>query len=167
MSFSLSRKADYALVALAALAEGRAGERGEARALSARAIAERYDLPVALLMNILKDLHRGGILESRRGPTGGYRLASPAGQVTMLSVIEAVDGPVKVALCCDDESGQDTEGECIACRVLAKCPVNPPMQQFNDMVRGFLGSITLADLLTEQTQVTLNSLKLNPVGVEP
>jgi DNA-binding IscR family transcriptional regulator len=61
-----------------------------------------------------------------------------------------------VALCCEDEeAGQPShEGEpCVACRVLAKCPIQSPMQQFDDLVRTFLSSVTLADLLNGKTSI--------------
>jgi Rrf2 family protein len=145
MAFSLTRKTDYALVALARLAEEATGGQ---RPLSARQIAEQYDLPLPLLMNVLKDLHRAQIVCSRRGASGGYMLCchDPA-EVTMLQVIEALEGPVKVALCCDDEPATAGAEPCVACRVMSKCPNVTPMQRFNDKVRQFLSGITLRDLL--------------------
>ena len=144
MSFSLSRKTDYALVALGRLAEEAAGAQ---RPLSARQIAEQYNLPLPLLMNILKDLHRSEIVCSRRGAAGGYMLCchDPA-EVSILQVIEALEGPVKVALCCDDEPAEGRE-PCSACRVMPLCPNVTPMQRLNDKVRDFLSKITLRDLI--------------------
>lgn len=144
MSFSLTRKTDYALVALAALAEHH-GADGEPEPLSAREIAGRFNLPLPLLMNVLKDLHRAKIVCSRRGAGGGYILCHDPGQVTMLQIIEANEGPVRVALCCDED---ETEKEpCAACRVLMRCPILTPMQKFDDMVRTFLAQVTLKDLM--------------------
>jgi Rrf2 family protein len=162
MSFSLTRKTDYALVALARLAEEAAGQQ---RPLSARQIAERYDLPLALLMNVLKDLHRAQIVCSRRGASGGYMLCchDPA-EVTMLQVIEALEGPVKVALCCDDEPATAGAEPCVACRVMSKCPNVTPMQRFNDKVRQFLSDITLKDLLEKESRVA-GQEPVNVIGV--
>lgn len=161
MSFSLTRKTDYALVALTALAEF--GEDGQRPTLSARQIAQRFDLPLALLMNVLKDLHKAGLVCSRRGAGGGYMLCHDPSEVSMLQIIEANEGPVRVALCCEDESAAQEEREhtheqepCVACRVLAKCPIQSPMQQFDDLVRAFLGSVTLQDLINgKQSPVAL------------
>lgn len=149
MSFSLTRKTDYALVALAALAEQ--GEDGQRHPLSAREIAERYKLPLPLLMNVLKDLHRAKIVCSRRGASGGYILCHDPAQVTMLQIIEANEGPVRVALCCDDEEEEAGKEPCAACRVILACPIATPMQRFDDMVRGFLSQVTLKDLMQNQT----------------
>ena len=144
MSFSLTRKTDYALVALARLADEAGGAQ---KPLSARQIAEQYGLPLPLLMNVLKELHKANIVCSRRGPSGGYMLCchDPA-EVTMLQIIEALEGPVKVALCCEDEESPGDE-PCVACRVLARCPNVTPMQKFNDLVRAFLSQVTLKDLI--------------------
>lgn len=153
MSLTLTRKTDYALVALAALAEQ---QQEEGEPLSARQIAERHQLPLPLLMNLLKDLHKGKILCSRRGPSGGYLLCHDPGDVHLLDVIEAIEGTVKVALCCDEDN---TDDACTACQVMAACPIVKPMQRFNDMLRGFLDKITLADLIDREAS-PLNDLKI-------
>ncbi len=129
MSFSLTRKTDYAFVALAVLAEEAAGE---GRALSARQIAEAHHLPASLLMNVLKDLQRAKVVCARRGAGGGYILCHDPALVPIRSVIEAIEGPVKVALCCEDESSLETENgkePCAACRSQIKCPIVTPMQR--------------------------------------
>ena len=153
MSFSLTRKTDYALVALAALAEG--AEDGKQRPMSAREIAERYHLPLPLLMNVLKDLHRAKLVCSRRGAGGGYILCRDPADVTMLQIIEANEGPVRVALCCDEDD--TTREPCVACRVISRCPILTPMQQFDDMVRGFLSQVTLKDLMNPRPRNPRNT----------
>jgi len=59
---------------------------------SAAQLAEHYDLPVAYLAKQLQALVRAGVLSAITGPRGGFRLARPADQITMLQVVEAVDG---------------------------------------------------------------------------
>src|SRR5215203_5690108 len=85
----LNKKADYALISLGYLAE-HAGH-----VVSAREIAERCQLPLPLLMNILKVLHGRGILKSSRGASGGYRVACDLGTLSLLDLsrtLEAADG---------------------------------------------------------------------------
>src|SRR5688500_18092438 len=77
---SLNRKTDYALVALADMAD-----RPQEWA-SARDIAERSDVPPALLMNVLKTLHGGGILRSTRGVRGGYRIAADLERLSLFDL---------------------------------------------------------------------------------
>jgi len=168
MSFNLTRKTDYALVALAALAEPSDNDDGP-KPLSARQISERYDLPLPLLMNVLKDLHRGGILCSRRGAGGGYMLCHDPTEVSLLKIVEATEGPVRVALCCDTQhesgqhggekhdNGQASEEAC-TCRIVDKCPITAPMQRFDELVHEFLAGITLRDLIHQDSPVSSVSL---------
>jgi Rrf2 family protein len=82
-------KADYAVraaVELAALA-------GEG-AVKAERIAEEQSIPLNFLENILAELRRAGIVESRRGAAGGYLLAKPPEEVSLADVIRAVEGPL-------------------------------------------------------------------------
>ncbi|MDX1564265.1 MAG: Rrf2 family transcriptional regulator [Phycisphaeraceae bacterium] len=150
MSFNLTRKTDYALVALAALAEE---ADGDAEALSARQIAETHRLPASLLMNVLKQLHRAGILCSRRGAGGGYSLCREPEQISLLEVIEAIEGPVKVALCCEEEP-DNGQAPCSACSVEESCPIKTPMQRFDEMVRSFLAGVSLVSLIQDPKQIS-------------
>jgi len=156
MSFGLTRKTDYALVALARLAEEPAGE-----PLSARQIAEQFNLPTSLLMNVLKDLHRAEIIRSRRGAGGGYSLSHEPEQISLLRIIEAIEGPVQVALCCDDHEAhadEDDDEACVACSVMEKCPIVTPMQRFDELLQTFLQRVTLRDLITNEMTVSLTHL---------
>ncbi|MHC4994268.1 MAG: RrF2 family transcriptional regulator [Planctomycetota bacterium] len=142
ISFNLTRKTDYALVALSALAEA-AGD--DVPPMSAREISEKHSLPLPLLMNVLKDLHKADLVTSRRGAGGGYLLTRTPGSISLLQIVEATEGPVSVAVCCDEEEPEP----CTPCRVEDNCPIVTPMQRFNDMVNTFLASITLNDLIKQ------------------
>ena len=144
MSFSLTRKTDYALVALAALARE---HESASEPLSARHIAEAHDLPLHLLMNAMKDLHKAGLVSSRRGAGGGYYLAILPSRITIRQIIEALEGPLVVALCCDDHSTPPRpDDEKAGCQIIANCPIHDPMQRLNHLLNEFLDSITLDDL---------------------
>jgi Rrf2 family protein len=80
-------KADYAVRAAVELAA--AGE-----LVTAEHIAQAQGIPVNFLENILRDLRRGGIVDSRRGQQGGYTLARPAEELSVADVIRAVEGPL-------------------------------------------------------------------------
>jgi Rrf2 family protein len=90
----LSKKTDYALMAMKHLATHR--DRGSS---SAREIAEHYDIPIELLAKVLQRLVRGGLLVSQQGTRGGYQLARIPGQISVADVIQAIDGPVAVTAC--------------------------------------------------------------------
>src|SRR4051794_2402496 len=81
----LSRKADYALISLAYLAEH------SAQVVSAREVAQTCHLPLPLLMNILKVLHQRGILRSVRGATGGYQIVSDLTALSLLDLSNLLD----------------------------------------------------------------------------
>ena len=66
-----------------------------------REIAVRMDVPQDFLAKILKKLVKERLAVSSRGARGGYSLGRPAGEISMLDVIEAVEGPVQVNLCTD------------------------------------------------------------------
>jgi Rrf2 family protein len=80
-------KADYAVRAAIELAA--AGDQ-----LNAEQIAQAQAIPANFLENILRDLRRAGIVDSRRGQQGGYRLAKPANEISLADVIRAVEGPL-------------------------------------------------------------------------
>ena len=85
----ISARADYALRALCVLATAEPGG-----VVKAAAIAEAQAVPRTFLDQILGDLRRAGIVESRRGPDGGHRLARPPYAITVADVIRVVDGPL-------------------------------------------------------------------------
>jgi Rrf2 family protein len=87
MRFQLTRRADYAIRAMLALARIEEGER-----LSARQIAAEQAIPARFLPAIMGDLGRCGLVEATIGRNGGYRLGRPAGDISLRAVIEAIEG---------------------------------------------------------------------------
>src|SRR5262245_28621406 len=90
----LSKKADYALMAMKHLAL-----HPDSSSTSAREIAEAYDIPVELMAKVLQLLVRRGLLVSQHGTRGGYALARLAMEISVADVIQAVDGPLAVTAC--------------------------------------------------------------------
>ncbi len=85
----ISARADYALRALCVLATAEEGI-----VVKAAQIAEAQAIPRTFLDQILTDLRRAGIVDSRRGPDGGHRLARPPYAITVADVVRVVDGPL-------------------------------------------------------------------------
>ena len=85
----ISAKTDYAVRAAVELAGAPDGS-----VVKAERIAEAQDIPLNFLENILAQLRQARIVESRRGPEGGYVLARPPGEITLADVIRAIDGPL-------------------------------------------------------------------------
>jgi len=85
----ISRSTGYALVAVGYIAQNCK----DGAVLAAR-ISKEYGIPLEYLLKILQQLVRANVLRSKRGPRGGFFLARPAEEITLLQVIEAVDGPM-------------------------------------------------------------------------
>jgi Rrf2 family protein len=85
----ISAKTDYAIRAALELASS-----PEGAWIKTEAVAERQSIPLPFLLNILAELRTAGLVQSRRGAEGGYRLALPADQVRIADVIRAIDGPL-------------------------------------------------------------------------
>ncbi len=97
----LSRQADYAIRTIMELARVPQG-----RLLQTREIARRQEIPVKYLPTIVRTLARAGIVRTLRGSQGGITLARIPDQISLLDVIEAIDGPVLLNRC------QIRPGEC-------------------------------------------------------
>jgi Rrf2 family protein len=85
----ISAKADYAVRAAIELAVS-----GEDAVVKGERLADAQHIPLHFLENILGDLKQAGIISTRRGPEGGYKLARPASAVSVADVIRAVEGPL-------------------------------------------------------------------------
>jgi len=85
----VSAKTDYALRAAVELAA-----RDDGVPVKGERLATSQSIPLRFLENILLQLRHAGIVESRRGADGGYRLARPAAEITLADVIRAIDGPL-------------------------------------------------------------------------
>jgi Rrf2 family protein len=92
----ISRKIEYGLRAMIFLAAQTSDQ-----VVPFREIARRMDVPQEFLAKIMKTLVGKGYVKSTRGAHGGYTLAMPATEISMLDVIEAVEGPIKVNVCQD------------------------------------------------------------------
>src|ERR687895_657628 len=89
-----STKAEYGVRLLVEL-----GRRGEARPVALASVAEAETLPLSYLEHLVAKLRDAGLVSSTRGAHGGYRLARPADEITMLEVVEALEGPVAPMEC--------------------------------------------------------------------
>jgi len=110
----ITRQADYAIRAVLYLSK--LGPHGRA---ATRQIAQEQNIPSSFLAKIVSQLSVAGILETTRGARGGIRLGKPAEAITMLDVVEAIDGPILLNECVGDENtcnfGQDCELRAIWC----------------------------------------------------
>jgi Rrf2 family protein len=133
MQMRLGKRTDYAIRAVLDLArhESANGRR------KSRQIAETMDIPEKYLPQVLAALVHAGLVDSETGPDGGYRLAVPAGRLSLLQVVEAVEGPI-------------TSAECVLrggpCHWEDRCAVHERWAGAQDAMRRHLDGTTFADL---------------------
>ena len=128
----LSKKADYALMAMKHLAQT-----PRAASTSAREIAEQYDLPIELMAKVLQRLVRTGLLVSTQGTRGGYTLSRPSAAMSVADVIQAIDGPLTVTACSTEKND---------CEQYSKCSIRDPLWQIKERIVAALGTVTIAEM---------------------
>jgi Rrf2 family protein len=137
----MTKKSGYGLIALSHLAK-----LPDSELASARRIAREYAIPEALLMNVMKKLSSVGYLESVRGARGGYRLSRPASDLSIIDILESLEGPLRLAECMTEDDTADLS----RCKMASQCPIARPIHRLNSQMREYLGAMTLADLVAEQ-----------------
>jgi Rrf2 family protein len=131
----LSKKADYALMAMKHLAT-----HTDAASTSARAIAEEYNIPLELLAKVLQRLARRGLLASHQGTRGGYAIAKPPTAISVADIIQAIDGPLTVTACSTDDE---------QCEQFNRCNVRDPLWRIKDRIITALETVSLAEIASE------------------
>ena len=136
----LSKRADYALIAMKHLAS-----RNDRESSNAREIAEQYGIPIELMAKVLQRLVRRGLLASHQGTRGGYQLARPAAQISVADIIQAIDGPVTVTACSTVDR---------TCDQFAKCNVRDPLRRVRELIAAALSECTVAELASDAPRPT-------------
>jgi Rrf2 family protein len=131
----LSKKADYALMAMKHLAQ-----KTGVSSTSAREIAEQYDIPIELMAKVLQRLVRTGLLVSTQGTRGGYTLSRASTSISVADVIQAIDGPFTVTACSTENAG---------CEQYSKCNIRDPLWQIRERIVAALGTVTLAEMAND------------------
>jgi Rrf2 family protein len=134
MALKLTQGADYAIRAMmhiASLPEGRWAMRRE--------IAEAQRVPPDFVAKLLQSLVRAGLLRSHRGSGGGFRLARPRNEIHLLSIVEAIEGPLAVVACSSPDTGE--------CDHAALCPANAVWRQVQLGIAEVLEKATLESLV--------------------
>jgi len=140
-------KADYAVRAAVELASSGDGP------VTAEHLAEAQRIPVNFLENILLDLRRAGIVESRRGAAGGYLLAKPAKEIVLADVVRAVEGPLASVRGLSPDA-LDYDGSAAALRDV--------WVALRSAVRSVLEHVTLADVANGKLPAHITRLTREP-----
>jgi FeS assembly SUF system regulator len=127
----VTKLTDYATVVLTVLASARE------TVLSANGLAERAGLEAPTVAKVLKPLAQAGLVQAFRGVAGGYRLARPAAEISLVQIVEAMEGPLAMTEC-SIHNGH--------CGIEASCGARANWRRINDVVADTLRRITLADM---------------------
>jgi Rrf2 family protein len=141
--FRISRRLDYGLQLMIALA----GENSEL-AVPTATMAERLDIPLPFLHQIGHSLMQAGLIKASPGPRGGLRLRLPANEISVLSIVETLEGPICMS------SGQ--EG----------CPSQPLWSDLQNSIIEYLSSINLS-MLADGSAAPLFKLELPSTKTVP
>lgn len=133
----LSTKGRYAVMAMTDLAgQGAAGAGRRATPLAD--IAARQQISLSYLEQLFARLKRRGLVESVRGPGGGYRLARPADQLSVADVVHAVDEPLRATRCSARQAGCMKGG--------ARCATHDLWAEMGDQIEAWLAGVSLEDV---------------------
>lgn len=131
----INRRTDYAFRVMLALAKTPEGTR-----LSTHKIQEVMLIPRAFLLRIIADLSRSGMIHTFPGPKGGVQLSRPAGLISLYQVWEAINGPLIISDCVENQK---------ECPLGEGCPVNRHLTKMQGLIRRELEEITFAILAKE------------------
>jgi Rrf2 family protein len=139
----LSLRGEYALRALIVL-----GLNPGKEVLRIHTISQQQNIPKRFLEQILNDLRTAGILESKRGLAGGYRLRMPPEKITLARVIRLIEGPLAPVSCVSENFYE----KC-SCPDEEKCGIRSIMKEVRDAIVEILEGVTLAQLCDRVKQL--------------
>jgi FeS assembly SUF system regulator len=128
----VTKLTDYASVVLTVLAAD------AETVLSATELAERAGLEAPTVAKVLKPLAQAGLVQAFRGVNGGYRLARTPGAITLVDIVEAIEGPLAMTECSTHDGH---------CEIEHSCGARANWRRINDVVADALRKVSLADML--------------------
>ena len=129
--FKISRKVEYALIALRHL-QGL----DEKELASAKELAKTYGVPQELLAKVLQLLAKKDIIDAVKGPHGGYKLAIDPENMKLTEFFEVIEGPMGIMNCYFDSGCEQMDG----------CTIRTPINRINDSIRTMFNNMTLAEV---------------------
>lgn len=136
-----TKRADYGLMAIHYIAVHEDGG-----AVSAKRIAEEFSIPSELLAKILQQLARQRLITSQNGPKGGYVLARRPMEITVGQVVRALEGPINIVECLEEDS---------ECPQMARCNLRRPVQKIQAAISQMLDTMSLAELAGDDVPVLM------------
>ena len=141
----LTKRADYGLMAIHYIAV-----QADHGSVSAKKIAEEFRIPPELLAKILQRLAKQGLIVSQNGPKGGYVLARRPTDISVGQVVRALEGPLKIVSCYEDES----------CPQMERCNIRRPVQKLQTAIVSMLDAMSLAELTATEDVPDVLAIKV-------
>jgi Rrf2 family iron-sulfur cluster assembly transcriptional regulator len=120
---------------------------GEGKMVRASQVSARQQISLNYIGQIFLKLKRAGLLVSHRGRSGGYTLAYPPKDITLLMIIQAVEGPIELVDCLEGIGG---------CGMAVKCVTRNIWKEAGEMLENFFGKITIQDLIDSAKKKRIN-----------
>jgi Rrf2 family protein len=147
----LSLRGEYALRALVVL-----GLNYDRSVLRIQAISEQQNIPKRFLEQILNDLKSAGVVDSKRGVAGGYRLSKPPEEISLAVVIRHIEGPLAPVSCVSEKF----YARC-SCPDESKCGIRNVMKEVRDAIVKILENVSVAELCNRVKK--LQGVHANPL----
>lgn len=144
----ISKRIEYALLAVQEMA------RQQGSIVSAKDIAERFDISFTLLAKVLQQLVHAGYVRSYHGVHGGYELAVDSNRLSVADVMVAVDGRKSALVECQDEGDH-------ACASLGTCTIREPLAVLQERITSTFASMTVQELAHPPKLVSLTTIEIN------
>ncbi|MEW6130494.1 MAG: Rrf2 family transcriptional regulator [Acidobacteriota bacterium] len=145
----ISTKGKYSVRAVLDIAQNSKGA-----PVTLKAISEREGISLLFLEQIFQQLRKGDIVNSIRGPFGGYVLSRDPSEISVGEIVRLVEPPLYSNSCFDkDESSHD-------CRIAESCVSGAIWRQLNEHINSFMDSITLADLVNQPKAEVVYHLRM-------
>ena len=147
----IKKETDYGLRAMIHIAQ-----KGKPSPISAKSLAEMGEIPVEFTYKILRKFARAGIVKRFMGPKGGFIPNQEPSQITLLRIVEIIQGPISVRKCLLDYE---------ACPRKSSCKISARLKEFQNSLIKMMANVTLADFLESGSTQTLplqtNSKEVN------
>jgi Rrf2 family protein len=130
----VNRKIEYSLMALKHMSHKIPGE-----LTTAKEVAESYHAPFDATARVMQLMASKGLLKSEHGAFGGYQITKDLSKVSMLDLLETIQGPSKITKCMNEEK----------CELEKSCNIVSPIANLNQTINSFYASLNLRELLTK------------------
>jgi FeS assembly SUF system regulator len=144
----ISKLSDYAILIMVELAR-------EGGLMSAQALAERVRVETPTASKVLKLLANAGLLESTRGPSGGYRVNRSATEISVAEVISAIEGPIAMTECSVEQG---------LCSQEDQCELRGNWQRISLAVARALQGVTLAEMSAPTARAAVDPLRITTLS---